>query len=74
MTMMKAMWKSITRSLGDNTSNPDEDQDQDDLPAAMEGSAEVWTDGDDIEDRDDRDDDIESNLDDGDAEDDEEMM
>ena len=59
MTIMKAMWKLITKeSASDNTSNPDEDQDQDDLAAAMESSAEVWTDDDDIEDRDDHDDEI----------------
>ena len=42
----------------------------------MDGSAEVWTDDDGVEDCDDCDADIESDLlvDDGDAEDDEEMM
>ena len=42
------------KSAGDNTSNTDKDQDQDDLAAAMDGSAEAWA-----EVRDDRDDDVE---------------
>lgn len=51
-------------SATDNNLNTDEDQDRDDLAATVDDSAEVWT----------NDDGDESDLDDGNVEEDKEMM